>query len=99
LFRAAARLPRVALHAPPRAIGRNTAHSLQSGIVFGYAGLVKELVARTLDELKAESGGGPYTVVATGGLAEMIAPHVPAIGHIEPELTLVGLRLLWERQS
>jgi type III pantothenate kinase len=93
LFRAAARLPRVELSAPPQAIGRNTAHSLQSGIVFGYAGLVKELVARTLAELPEANSA----VLATGGLAELIAPHVPAIAHLEPHLTLHGLRLLWER--
>jgi type III pantothenate kinase len=94
LFQAAARLPRVELAAPPQALGRNTVHSMQSGIVFGYAGLVKELIARCKPELEAT--GGPVTVLATGGLAELIAPHVPDIQHIEPDLTLDGLRLLWE---
>lgn len=95
LFAAAARLPRVELKAPTQAVGRNTAASLQSGIVFGYAGLVKELIARSLPELPDEN----VAVLATGGLAELIAPHVPAIQHIEPHLTLEGLRLLWERNK
>jgi len=92
LFQAAARLPRVSLEAPPNALGQNTAHSLQSGLVFGYAGLVKELIARTLPELEDEN----VTVLATGGLSELIAPHVPAIQFVEPHLTLEGLRLIWE---
>ncbi len=92
LFRAAARLPRVELAAPARALGRNTVDSMRSGIVFGYAGLTKELIARCVPEIGDEN----LTVVATGGLAELIAPLVPAIQHIEPHLTLDGLRLMWE---
>ncbi|HEX8551731.1 MAG TPA: type III pantothenate kinase [Abditibacteriaceae bacterium] len=97
LFQAAARLPRVELEAPPHALGRNTRHSMQSGLVYGYAGLVKELIARCQPQLEAESGS-TATVVATGGLAELIAPHVPAIQHVEPDLALHGLRLLWNKQ-
>lgn len=93
LFTAAARLPRVELLPPQAALGRNTAASTQSGIVFGYAGLVKELVTRCA----AEMSDDPITILATGGLAELIAPLVPAIQHIEPNLTLDGLRLIWER--
>ncbi len=96
LFARAAKLPRVerldALRAPPSALGRNTLDSISAGILFGYAGLVKELVSRCVDELNAES----VAIVATGGLAPTIAPLVPQIGHIEPTLTLDGLRLIWE---
>ena len=96
LFQAAARLPRVELEAPSHALGRNTRASLQSGLVFGYAGLVKELIARCQPELEAESKSAA-TVVATGGLASLIAPHVPMIQHIEPDLALHGLQLLWAK--
>jgi type III pantothenate kinase len=64
---------------------------MQSGIMWGYVGLVKELVARCTAEMPTQS----FTVLATGGLAELIAPHVPQIQHIEPHLTLDGLRLMW----
>ena len=94
LFRAAARLPRVELVAPERALGRNTVASMQSGILFGYAGLVKEMITRCAAELDADA-----SVIATGGLAELIAPLVPAIQHIETHLTLEGLRLIWEAQQ
>ena len=94
LFRAAARLPRVELKAPDRALATHTSASMQSGLVFGYAGLVKELVTRCCAEMPQTP-----TVLATGGLAELIAPHVPQIQHIEPHLTLEGLRLIWEMQQ
>lgn len=98
LFKAAARLTRVELTAPPSALGRNPTHSLRSGIVFGYAGMVKELVLRCTAEVRAqEPPDAPIAIIATGGLAELIGPQVPAIAHIEPQLTLEGLRLLWER--
>lgn len=97
LFHAAARLPRVEISAPPQALGRTTVSSLQSGIVWGYVGLVKELIARCLPEVEAASDNQQVKVIATGGLAELIAPHVPIIEHIEPNLTLEGLRLAWER--
>jgi type III pantothenate kinase len=95
LFAAAARLPRVDLVPPPEALARNTAHSLQSGLVFGYAGLVRELVARCRPELAARNGSEDITILATGGLAELIAPLVADIQHIEPDLALYGLHLLW----
>ena len=95
LFQAAARLPRVELETPPHAIGRSTVTALQSGLVYGYAGLVKELVARSLAELEAVAPNEPMTIVATGGLAETIAPLVPAIQHVDPLLTLEGLRLVF----
>ena len=72
-------------------IGRNTIASIQSGIIYGYAGLVDEVV----DRIKKEMAGEPY-VVATGGLAEMIAPQTRNIKEINPMLTLEGLRLVFE---
>jgi type III pantothenate kinase len=100
LFAAAARLPRVErlelIQPPPQTLGRNTLHSVQAGILYGYAGLVKELVSRCVEELQTQHGEAQVTTIATGGLAEAIAPLVPQIQHIEPHLTLDGLRLIWE---
>lgn len=90
LFRAAARLPQVELAAPPHAMGTNTIHSMQSGVVFGFAGLVEGLVKR----LRAEVGEDAR-VVATGGLAELIANETPVIELVEPNLALIGLRLIY----
>jgi pantothenate kinase type III len=94
LFSRAARLSRVELAVPPKVVGRNPVHSMQSGIVFGYAGLVDGLCAR----LKAELGY-PCRVVATGGLARLIAPESSAIEAVDDDLTLTGLRLLFERNA
>jgi type III pantothenate kinase len=92
LFSRAARLHRVELALPPRVVGRNPVHSMQSGIVYGYAGLVDGLVARLVKEL-----GYPCRVVATGGLARLIAPQTVAIEQVDDDLTLTGLRLIYER--
>jgi type III pantothenate kinase len=91
LFRFAAALPQVELVKPPRAIGTNTIHSMQSGLIFGFAGLVEGLVKR----MRAELGGNAH-VVATGGLAELIAAETDAIKVVEPDLTLIGLRLIYQ---
>jgi type III pantothenate kinase len=91
LFRATSTLPQVALTRPAAAIGKNTIQSMQAGFVFGFVGLVKELVQR----LKAELGGNAH-VVATGGLADLIAPETAVIDAVEPDLTLIGLRLMFE---
>jgi type III pantothenate kinase len=101
LFAAAARLPRVELIAPEdgKTLARRTTASMQAGIVYGYAGLTKELVSRCKTEvLRGEEtrGKSKVLVVATGGLVELIAPLVPEIERIEPDLTLDGLRLIWE---
>ena len=93
LFRAAARLPRVELRAPTRTLALNTSESIQAGLVFGYAGLTRELLQRARADFIADWPGEP-TIFATGGLAELIAPLVPLIERIEPHLTLNGLRLL-----
>ena len=91
LFRFAAKLPQVELVKPPHAIGTNTIHSMQSGLIFGFAGLVEGLVKRMRAELGAHA-----RVVATGGLAELIAAETDAIEVVEPDLTLIGLRLIYQ---
>jgi type III pantothenate kinase len=89
LFERAAKLPKVDIRKPPAVIGKNTAHSLQSGILFGYVGLVEGMVARFQAEL------GPATkVIATGGLAEIIARETKAISIVAPWLTLDGIRII-----
>src|SRR2546425_646900 len=92
LFSRAARLFRVPFTPPANAIGKNTADCLRSGIVFGYVGLVEGLLAR----LEAELQPASPRVVATGGLAATIAPLAKGIERIDDDLTLEGLRLLWE---
>src|SRR5579859_2862706 len=92
LFVRAAKLPRVEIARPPRVVGRNTVHAMQSGIVYGYVGLVDGLVDRILAEL-----GYPCAVIATGGLASLIAPLSRTITAVDDELTLVGLRILYDR--
>jgi type III pantothenate kinase len=87
-----AQLPTVQLSQPPAAIGRNTIHSIQSGIIFGYVGMVEALV----DRIKAELPG-QVRVVATGGQAHVISPHTDRIDVAEPWLHLEGLRLISER--
>lgn len=90
LFRKASRLPRVEIFTPPtEVIGRDTAGSIQSGIIFGYAGLVDGMVKR----IKREMGSDPK-VIATGGLAELIRDVSETIEAVEPLLTLDGLRLI-----
>lgn len=95
LFRAAAKLPRVELVAPPQALATNTSESIQAGLVFGYAGLTKELVERCAHEMETRFGQKP-AIYATGGLAELIAPLVPAIESVETDLTLHGLQIIWQ---
>lgn len=91
LFRRTAKLPRVDLARPPAAIGRNTVTAIQSGLLFGYVGMVEGMVARFRTEL-----GHDMRVVATGGLAEIIVAETQVIDHVAPWLTLDGLRLIWE---
>jgi type III pantothenate kinase len=91
LFQHAAALRRVELVAPRDVIGRSTVESIQSGALYGFAAQVDGLCRRFMAEL------GPSTVVATGGLSEVVAPYAEVIEHIEPWLTLHGLRIVFER--
>ena len=93
LFVRAARLPKVPFTAPEHVISQTTTAALQSGLVYGFAGQVDAIVSRIVAELGA--AGAP--VVATGGLADLIAPHSATITAVDPELTLQGLRIVWER--
>jgi len=91
LFARAARLPRVPFTAPQRVISQTTVSALQSGLVYGFAGQVDAIVTRIRDELGAPAA----PVVATGGLAELIAPLCTEVNLVEPYLTLEGLRLAY----
>lgn len=75
----------------------NSMHAIQSGMVFGFAGLVERMVQRLKAEMTVDSGVAPIKVIATGGLAEVIAPETEAIDLIDQQLTLKGLRLLYDR--
>jgi type III pantothenate kinase len=90
LIRRTAKLPATSLVAPPRVIGRRTEDCIRSGVVFGTAEAVGGLVRRIVAEWP---GGGTPLVIATGGLAPLIAPLVPEIERVEPRLTLIGLRI------
>ncbi|MBS1718111.1 MAG: type III pantothenate kinase [Armatimonadetes bacterium] len=87
-----AKLPSIAYKAPERAIGRNTVESIQSGLMLGYAGAIDSLAARIGGELK-----GDATVIATGGLSEMFMGLAKSIQHLEPDLTLDGLRMAHQK--
>jgi len=92
LFQRAARLPRIDVRKPAHVIGKTTVNSMQAGLFFGYIGMVEGLVTR----MRAELGGAAYCV-ATGGLASVIAPETSVIEAVDKDLTLTGLRLVWER--
>ena len=92
LFQRAARLPRVDVRDPGRVVGRTTVGSMQSGLYFGYAAMCEGLIGRIRAEL-----GEPARVVATGGFAATLAAEIPSIETVDPVLTLVGLRLIFER--
>jgi len=91
LFARAARLMRVDFTEPPTVIGKSTVHSLQSGLIYGFAGQVDRIVEEIRGELGVEA-----RAIATGGLADVVVPHARTIERIDPDLTLEGLRLVWE---
>jgi len=90
LFMRAAVLPRVELTRPKHVIGTNTITAMQSGIIFGYVGLIESMVSRIQKEL-----GEKPTVIATGGYASLIAKETPVIDEVNPNLALIGLRLIY----
>ncbi len=92
LYEAAAKLPRVEIARPPSVIGKNTVHAMQAGLYFGYVGLVDEIVSRMRAQVDF-----PVKVLATGGLSSLIAKDSRTIEESDEMLTLVGLRLLYER--
>ncbi len=94
LFRRAAQLPRVDVRRPAAVIGRTTVASMQSGLFYGYVAMVDGLVRRLRDAIADRAAP---VCIATGGLAGDIAAETPLIDHVHPDLTLVGLRLVWER--
>jgi len=91
LFQRASKLPRVELSKPLTVIGRDTVGAMQAGIIYGYAGLVDGIVERMKKELASDA-----RVVATGGLAELVSPETRSVQEIKPQLTLEGLRLLYD---
>ena len=88
-----AKLPQVAMAPPPRVIGKGTIDSIQSGLFYGYLGLIDGITRRIINEL------GSAKVIATGGFAPVFAEHAPLIDFVETDLTLHGLRLLWEKNT
>lgn len=94
LFQRTAKLPRIEVKNPGQVIGRNTVNAMQSGVLFGYVGQVEGIVARMKRELPPDT-----KVIATGGLANLINAETDVIDHIDPMLTLDGLRLIYERNK
>jgi len=97
LFQRAARLPRIDVRKPATVVGRTTVGAMESGLFWGYVGMVEGLVRRMSAELAGPADNA--RCVATGGLASVIAPETPLIHHVEPDLTLHGLRIVWERNQ
>ena len=91
LYTRTAALPRIRLNRPEQAIGRNTVTAMQSGVIFGHVGLIEGMIQRIEQEL-----GSKAKVIATGGQAYFLAQEIPAIEIVDPDLTLIGLRLIYE---
>jgi type III pantothenate kinase len=94
LFQRAARLPRVDVRKPRRVIGQTTIGAIESGLFYGYLGMVEGLMRRMTDEL-----GGRATGIATGGLAPLVVPDTTWFAAHEPDITLHGLRIIWQRNQ
>ncbi|UQZ34254.1 pantothenate kinase [Paenibacillus sp. PK3_47] len=95
LYQRASKLPRIELEKPKKVIGRNTVHAMQAGIIFGYAGQVEGIVRR----IKQEMNAPVLKVIATGGLAPLIAGETDCIDEVNPMLTLEGLRIIYDRNK
>ena len=93
LFAHASRLPRVKIAPPSKTVATNTIESIQAGLYYGYIGLVEGVLKKIREERKKED----FFIIATGGQASLIAPSVPAIEKVDPDLTLQGLRILYEK--
>jgi type III pantothenate kinase len=94
LFQRAARLPRVDVRKPKTVVGRNTTGAIESGLFWGYLGMVEGLMARIRQEL-----GGTAIGIATGGLAPLVVPETTVFESIEPDITLKGLKIIWDRNQ
>jgi type III pantothenate kinase len=94
LFQRAARLPRVEVRKPSTVVGHTTVGAIESGLFYGYLSMVEGLMRRIADEL-----GGRATGIATGGLAPLIVPETSVFEALEPDITLHGLRIIWERNQ
>jgi type III pantothenate kinase len=95
LYRSTAQLPRIDLAVPPRVIATNTTEAIQSGIVYGYLGMIEGMVKRMRDEL----GEPQAPVVGTGGLVQLVGPHTTMIDHVDPHLILQGLRMIFDMNA
>ncbi len=94
LFQRAARLPRVEVRKPRTVVGHTTVGAIESGLFYGYLAMVEGLMKRIADEM-----GGRATGIATGGLAPLIVPETSVFEAVEPDITLHGLRIIWERNQ
>ena len=92
LFERTAKLPRIDIAKPKSVLGKNTVASMQAGLFYGYLGLVEGIVTRMREEM-----GGEPVVIATGGLSHLILSESRLIHHVDPLLTLTGLRIIYER--
>ena len=98
LFQRAARLPRVDIRKPPALVGTNTVASIQSGLFYGYVAMVEGLVTRMEREM-VQGGAWAVACIATGGLAPLIAPETRVVQEVNLDLTLQGLRMVWQRHQ
>ena len=99
LFTRTSKLPRVEVRRPRKAIGTNTIASMQSGLFFGYVGLVDSLAARCKEELALRSPGMAVRCIATGGLSNLVGRACEQVDEVDPDLTVRGLSLLYERNQ